>query len=133
MNDLGKGLVILGLALVVLGGVLWLGDKLPWFGRLPGDIRVEREHFKFTMHQRSGSACQALVHRFIMIWWNWEGSINTGGKPGSNSALKATEEVNAGFSRSITSLMISTTCTGLRVWFSCRLKVRIRLTRSRAR
>lgn len=47
MNDLGKGLVILGLALIVLGGVFWLGDKLPWFGRLPGDIRVEREHFKF--------------------------------------------------------------------------------------
>lgn len=47
MNDIGKVLVVLGLALIVLGGVLWLGDKLPWFGRLPGDIRVEREHFRF--------------------------------------------------------------------------------------
>ena len=47
MNDIGKVLVVLGLALIVLGGVLWLDDKLPWFGRLPGDIRVEREHFRF--------------------------------------------------------------------------------------
>lgn len=46
MNDIGKVLVIVGLALVVLGAVFWLGDKTQWFGRLPGDIRVEREHYK---------------------------------------------------------------------------------------
>jgi hypothetical protein len=46
MNDIGKTLVIVGLALVVLGAVFWVGDKTPWFGRLPGDIRVEREHYK---------------------------------------------------------------------------------------
>jgi hypothetical protein len=46
MNDIGKILVLVGLVLVVLGGLLWLGGKLPWFGRLPGDIRIDREHFK---------------------------------------------------------------------------------------
>ena len=46
MNDIGKALVVVGLALVVLGAVFWLGDKTPWFGRLPGDIHVEREHYK---------------------------------------------------------------------------------------
>ena len=47
MNELGKALVVLGLALALLGGVLWLGGRIPWLGRLPGDIRVDREHFKF--------------------------------------------------------------------------------------
>jgi hypothetical protein len=47
MNELGKALVVLGLALALLGAVLWLGGKVPWLGRLPGDIRVDREHFKF--------------------------------------------------------------------------------------
>jgi len=46
MNDIGKTLVIVGVALVVLGAALWLGDKTPWFGKLPGDIRIEREHYK---------------------------------------------------------------------------------------
>jgi len=46
MNDIAKMLVLVGLALVALGGVLWLGGKLPWLGRLPGDIRIDREHFK---------------------------------------------------------------------------------------
>lgn len=45
----GKLLVILGLVLVALGAFLWLGGGswLSWFGRLPGDIRVERPGFRF--------------------------------------------------------------------------------------
>ena len=35
-------LVALGLGLVVLGVLVW-SDALSWFGRLPGDIRVERD------------------------------------------------------------------------------------------
>jgi len=43
---LGRLLLILGLALAGIGALLVLGGKLPWFGRLPGDIRVEREGFR---------------------------------------------------------------------------------------
>jgi Protein of unknown function (DUF2905) len=38
----GLLLVALGLGLVVLGVLIWSG-ALSWFGRLPGDIRVERD------------------------------------------------------------------------------------------
>jgi hypothetical protein len=47
VNDLGKALIGIGIALVVIGALFWLGDKLPWFGRLPGDIDIKREHFRF--------------------------------------------------------------------------------------
>ena len=47
MNDLGKALIAIGIALVALGALFWLGDKLPWFGRLPGDIDIKRENFRF--------------------------------------------------------------------------------------
>jgi H+/Cl- antiporter ClcA len=44
----GKWIIIAGVALVIAGLVIWLfHDKLHWIGRLPGDIRVEREHFRF--------------------------------------------------------------------------------------
>lgn len=46
VNDFGKALIGIGIALVVLGALFWLGDKLPWFGRLPGDIDIKREHFR---------------------------------------------------------------------------------------
>ena len=47
MNDFGKALIGIGIALVVLGALFWLGDKVPWFGRLPGDIDIKRENFRF--------------------------------------------------------------------------------------
>jgi hypothetical protein len=42
MGDLGKTLMLLGAIAFVLGAGLTLAGKLPWFGRLPGDIVVER-------------------------------------------------------------------------------------------
>lgn len=46
MAPLGKIVVSLGVMLVVVGLILWFaGDKLNWFGRLPGDIRLERPGF----------------------------------------------------------------------------------------
>lgn len=47
MNEIGKWLVVVGLVLVGAGLWLWLGPKISWLGRLPGDIAVERPHFKF--------------------------------------------------------------------------------------
>jgi DUF2905 family protein len=38
----GPLIVILGIAMVLIGLVVWTGG-LSWFGRLPGDIRIERE------------------------------------------------------------------------------------------
>jgi hypothetical protein len=42
-----KVVVLAGLLLAALGALLWLGHVLPWLrlGRLPGDLRIEREGF----------------------------------------------------------------------------------------
>jgi hypothetical protein len=50
MFEIGRILIFIGLLLFVMGAVLLLVDKIPgWggLGRLPGDIIIEREHFKF--------------------------------------------------------------------------------------
>jgi len=47
MHDVGKVLVTIGLVMVVLGFILWSGWAPKWLGRLPGDIRIEREHGGF--------------------------------------------------------------------------------------
>ncbi len=44
----GKYIVLFGVIIVLIGGVIYFfHDKLQWFGRLPGDIRVEKENFRF--------------------------------------------------------------------------------------
>ena len=48
MENLGKFIIGLGVLLVVIGLVVWLAaDKLSWFGRLPGDIAIERPGVRF--------------------------------------------------------------------------------------
>jgi hypothetical protein len=44
-RPLGLLLVFAGLAAVVIGLLVWAG-WLSWFGRLPGDIRIERENVR---------------------------------------------------------------------------------------
>lgn len=48
MQDLGRIFIVLGLVVVAVGVVLSLTGKLtwmPWLGRLPGDLYIERQHF----------------------------------------------------------------------------------------
>ena len=44
MNPMSPGtiLIVIGVGLILVGLLIWSGS-LSWFGRLPGDIRIERE------------------------------------------------------------------------------------------
>lgn len=47
-SDTGKYLILIGGAMVVTGIVIYFfHDKLNWIGHLPGDIRIEKENFRF--------------------------------------------------------------------------------------
>lgn len=43
----GKILIIFGVLLIFAGALLLYGGKIPFLGRLPGDIRIERDNFTF--------------------------------------------------------------------------------------
>ena len=47
LSDFGRILLFVGLGIAVLGGVLLLGSKIPWLGRLPGDIVYRKGSFSF--------------------------------------------------------------------------------------
>lgn len=42
MQGAGRIFVVAGLALVAIGLLLHASPSLPWLGRLPGDLRIER-------------------------------------------------------------------------------------------
>jgi hypothetical protein len=47
-SDTGKYLMLIGGAVVITGLIIYFfHDKLHWIGHLPGDIRVEKENFRF--------------------------------------------------------------------------------------
>jgi Protein of unknown function (DUF2905) len=47
MAPLGKGLVLLGLLLIAAGALLWASGRVPYLGRLPGDIYIRRGNTSF--------------------------------------------------------------------------------------
>lgn len=63
---LGKLLMLCGLGLILLGALLSFGDKLGWIGRLPGDIRIERENVSFFLPLGSCLLISALIS--LLLW-----------------------------------------------------------------
>ena len=47
MNDVGKVLIAFGLLITLVGVVLVLVGRVPWLGRLPGDIHIQRGNWTF--------------------------------------------------------------------------------------
>lgn len=50
MNPTSPGpmLIALGIGLILIGLLFWSGS-MAWFGRLPGDIRIERESVRIYL------------------------------------------------------------------------------------
>jgi hypothetical protein len=47
MPPIAKILIFVGGLMVLVGLIIWLaGNRLNWFGHLPGDIRIERENVR---------------------------------------------------------------------------------------
>ncbi|MBI4637523.1 MAG: DUF2905 domain-containing protein [Candidatus Rokubacteria bacterium] len=47
MTDIGKFLVVVGLVIAAVGVTLVVAGRLPWIGRLPGDISIQRGNWTF--------------------------------------------------------------------------------------
>jgi hypothetical protein len=60
MGSIGRALILLGAALVVLGVILSFAPSLP-LGRLPGDLRIERPGFRFYLPITSSLLASAVL------------------------------------------------------------------------
>ncbi|MGZ3569654.1 MAG: DUF2905 domain-containing protein [Thermodesulfobacteriota bacterium] len=47
LGFLGKLLILLGVFIILIGIFLLIGDRIPWLGRLPGDIIIRKKNFTF--------------------------------------------------------------------------------------
>ncbi len=68
MENIGRFLMIGGIVLFVIGGLIFLAAKfgLP-FGRLPGDIRIERDGFSFYFPLASSILVSILLTIVINV------------------------------------------------------------------
>lgn len=47
IESIGRSLIVFGVVLIVIGAVFMAFGKLPWFGRLPGDIIIKGDNVTF--------------------------------------------------------------------------------------
>jgi len=47
MQDFGRLLFVVGLVIALVGILITFAGKIPWIGRLPGDILIRRENYTF--------------------------------------------------------------------------------------
>jgi hypothetical protein len=66
LSDLGKLLMGVGLIVLVVGGLLTLSGKIPWLGRLPGDLYIERDNFRFYFPLATSILLSLVVS--LLLW-----------------------------------------------------------------
>ncbi|MBP1747882.1 MAG: hypothetical protein H6Q52_421 [Deltaproteobacteria bacterium] len=47
MPSIGKMLIVAGIILIILGLAYTYGPRIPWLGKLPGDISIKKDNFTF--------------------------------------------------------------------------------------
>jgi hypothetical protein len=47
LSYLGKLLILLGIFLAGVGMLVLVAGKIPWLGKLPGDIFIQKKNFSF--------------------------------------------------------------------------------------
>lgn len=70
---MGKLLIIVGIVFILAGLIITYAPRLPYLGKLPGDISIERENFRFYLPITSSilvSILLSLIIYFVNRWKN---------------------------------------------------------------
>ncbi len=65
-QPLGKILIIIGLFIIILGIIFLFAGRIPWIGRLPGDIVIERKNFNLYIPITTSIILSILL---TIIFW----------------------------------------------------------------
>ncbi len=67
LQPLGRALIFFGVILTGFGLLLLLAPKIPWLGRLPGDIIIQRDHFSFYFPLTSCLLASVLLSGLLWL------------------------------------------------------------------
>jgi hypothetical protein len=67
-NEFGKLLIFFGALLVILGAAFILAGKIPWLGKLPGDIYIQRRNFTFFFPLTTSILLSVLLSLLLSLF-----------------------------------------------------------------
>lgn len=63
---IGKFLILLGIVIIVIGAFFLLSGKIPYIGRLPGDIIIQRKNFTLYFPLATSILLSILIT--LILW-----------------------------------------------------------------
>ena len=66
VHEIGRMLVVFGLLIALVGVALVLVGRVPWLGRLPGDIHIERGSWTFYFPLATSLVLSAVLS--LILW-----------------------------------------------------------------
>ena len=69
MHELGRFLVVLGAIAVFVGVLLILAPRIPWLGRLPGDVVVNRGPVTFYFPLATSIVVSIVLTLLLNLFW----------------------------------------------------------------
>ena len=66
LPSFGRALIIFGVIITGFGLVLLLTPKIPWLGRLPGDMLIQRDRFSFYFPLTSCLLASVILS--VLFW-----------------------------------------------------------------
>ena len=67
-HDMGRALIVIGAILVVVGVAIVFADRIPFLGRLPGDIVVRRKGFTLYLPLATGLLLSLVLTLILSLW-----------------------------------------------------------------
>lgn len=68
MQEIGKTLIIFGIILIGLGLLLTFINKIPFLGRLPGDIYIQKKNFSFYFPIATSILISIILSILFWLW-----------------------------------------------------------------
>jgi len=68
MTGLGKTVIIAGIIITALGIIITFAGRIPWLGRLPGDIFIKRNNFTFYFPLATSILISIIISLFFWLF-----------------------------------------------------------------
>lgn len=69
MSDLGRVLLVVGALIALVGLALLFADRIPWLGRLPGDVVVRRGPVTFYAPIATSIVVSIVLTVLLNLFW----------------------------------------------------------------
>lgn len=64
----GRSLMIFGIVILVIGALFTFGGKIPFLGKLPGDISIKKDNFSFYFPITTSIIISIILSLLFMLF-----------------------------------------------------------------